>query len=120
MNMVNSVDTNNPPIIVAAIPANIASPNRGSIPKMVVPDAIVTGTIRVLVASITALTGITPLLNCKSISSTKTIAFLIFIPINPNYPKIAKKSSDLPNKSNPSTTPIKIRGNIHMISTGFL
>ena len=45
--------------MVAAIPANIASPNKGSIPKIVVPDAMVTGTIRVLVASTTA--GTAPL-----------------------------------------------------------
>ena len=57
--MVRMVDTNKPPIMVAAIPANIASPNKGSIPKIVVPDAIVTGTIRVLVASTTA--GTAPL-----------------------------------------------------------
>ena len=55
--MVRMVETNRPPMIVAAIPANMASPNNGNIPKIVVPDAIVTGTIRVLVASITALTG---------------------------------------------------------------
>ena len=59
--MVRMVETNRPPMIVAAIPANMASPNNGNIPKIVVPDAIVTGTIRVLVASITALTGARPL-----------------------------------------------------------
>ena len=116
--MVRMVETNKPPMIVAAIPANIASPSNGSIPRIVVPEAIVTGTIRVLVASITALTGASPLSICKPISSTSTIAFFIFIPISPNNPSIAKKSSDLPNTSNPSTTPMKINGSIAMISTG--
>ena len=105
--------------MVAAIPANIASPNNGNIPKIVVPEAIVTGTIRVFVASITAFTGDKPAFNCKPISSTSTIAFLIFIPIKPNRPSIAKKSRDLPNTNNPNTTPMKINGSIAMINTGF-
>ena len=41
--MVSTVDTNKPPIMVAAIPANMASPNNGSIPRIVVPEAMVTG-----------------------------------------------------------------------------
>ena len=34
--MVRIVETNRPPIIVAAIPANMASPSNGNIPKIVV------------------------------------------------------------------------------------
>ena len=51
--MVRMVETKSPPMIVAAIPANIASANSVNIPKMVVPEAIVAGTIRVLDASMT-------------------------------------------------------------------
>lgn len=38
--------------------------------------------------------------------------------INPNRPRMAKKSNDLPNKSNPHTTPINTSGNISIINTG--
>lgn len=41
-------------MIVAAIPPNMASNSNGSIPRIVVPDAMATGTMRVVVALITA------------------------------------------------------------------
>ena len=44
-------------MIVAAIPPNMASNSNGSIPRMVVPDAMATGTMRVVVALITASRG---------------------------------------------------------------
>ena len=37
------------PMMVAAMPPNMASNNNGNIPRIVVPDAMATGTIRVVV-----------------------------------------------------------------------
>lgn len=54
MNTVRNVATNRPPIIVAAIPPNIASGRRGNMPRMVVPEAMATGTSLDLVAATTA------------------------------------------------------------------
>ena len=65
------VETNNPPITVEASPANMESASNGVIPRMVVPDAIVTGTIRVLVASTTAVVRGNPSCCFNPISSTK-------------------------------------------------
>ena len=47
-------------MMVAAMPPNMASNNNGNIPRIVVPDAIATGTIRVVVALITASRGAFP------------------------------------------------------------
>ena len=44
-------------MMVAAMPPNMASNNNGNIPRIVVPDAMATGTIRVVVALITASRG---------------------------------------------------------------
>ena len=66
-------------MIVAAIPPNIASNSNGNIPRIVVPDAIATGTIRLVVALTTASSGFFPILASKSICSTSTIAFLILM-----------------------------------------
>ena len=41
-------------MIVAAIPPNIESKSSGSIPRIVVPEAIITGTMRERVAIVTA------------------------------------------------------------------
>ena len=38
------------------------------------------------------------------------MAFLMFMPINPSKPRMAKKSKDLPSSNNPSTIPMKISG----------
>ena len=105
-------------MIVAAIPPNIASNSNGNIPRIVVPDAIATGTIRLVVALTTASSGFFPILASKSICSTSTIAFLIFMPINPSNPRIEKKSNDLPSNSNPNTIPMNINGNISKITVG--
>ena len=51
---VSSVATSRPPMIVAAMAPNIESNNRGSIPRIVVPEAIATGTIRLRVAAVRA------------------------------------------------------------------
>ena len=85
---------------------------------MVVPDAIATGTIRLVVALTTASNGFLPVFASRSICSTSTIAFLIFIPINPSKPRMEKKSNDLPSNTNPKTIPIKISGNINKITVG--
>ena len=47
-------------MMVAAIPPNMASNSNGSIPRIVVPEAMATGTIRLIVALITALRGSSP------------------------------------------------------------
>ena len=85
---------------------------------MVVPDAIATGTIRLVVALTTASNGFLPVFASRSICSTSTIAFLIFIPISPSKPRMEKKSNDLPSNTNPKTIPIKISGNINKITVG--
>ena len=105
-------------MIVAAIPPNMASNSNGSIPRIVVPDAIATGTMRVVVALITASRGAFPAAVSVSIWSTRTMAFLMFIPINPNKPRMAKKSNVLPNSNSPSTMPIKISGSISKMTMG--
>ena len=105
-------------MIVAAIPPNMASNNNGSIPRMVVPDAMATGTIRVVVALMTASRGAFPAAVSASIWSTRTMAFLMFIPISPSKPKMAKKSNVLPNSSSPNTMPIKMSGNISNMTMG--
>ena len=61
MKSVNIDATKSPPIITAASPPNNESKRRGSIPSIVVPDAITTGTIRDFVAVITASTPGFPL-----------------------------------------------------------
>ena len=105
-------------MIQAAIPPNIASNSKGSIPSIVVPEAIATGTILDFVASIIASSRGVPFSSSIPIWSTSTIAFLIFIPINPSTPRIAKKSSIFPVTANPKTTPIKIRGTINKMIVG--
>ena len=80
-NSVNAEATSRPPMMVAAIPPNIASNSNGNIPRIVVPDAMATGMIRLVVALITAFSGAFPEAASMSIWSTNTIAFLIFIPI---------------------------------------
>ena len=66
-NNVNAEATSNPPIMVAAIPPNMASNNSGNIPRMVVPDAMATGTIRLTVALMTASRGDFPAVDSMSI-----------------------------------------------------
>ena len=51
---VSSEATSSPPMIVAAMPPNIESNSSGSIPRIVVPEAIMTGTILDRVADRTA------------------------------------------------------------------
>ena len=59
-NSVNAEATSRPPMMVAAIPPNIASNSNGNIPRIVVPDAMATGMIRLVVALITAFSGAFP------------------------------------------------------------
>ena len=104
--------------MVAAIPPNMASNNSGNIPRIVVPEAIATGMMRLVVALMTAFSGFLPAAVSKSIWSTSTIAFLMFIPIRPSRPNMEKKSNDLPSTSSPSTIPMKISGSINRMTVG--
>ena len=60
--------------MVAAIPPNMASNSSGNIPRIVVPEAIATGMMRLVVALMTASSGFLPAAVSKSIWSTSTIA----------------------------------------------
>ena len=105
-------------MMVAAIPPNMASNSSGNIPRIVVPEAIATGMMRLVVALMTASSVFLPAAVSKSIWSTSTIAFLMFIPIRPSRPNMEKKSNDLPSNTYPKTIPIKISGNINKITVG--
>ena len=104
--------------MVAAIPPNMASNSSGNIPRIVVPEAIATGMMRLVVALMTASSGFLPAAVSKSIWSTSTIAFLMFIPIRPSRPNMEKKSNDLPSTSSPNTIPMKISGSINRMTVG--
>lgn len=55
-----SVPNSNPPMMAAANEPNMASVNKGIIPKMVVREAIITGRKRLCELSINAAVGSTP------------------------------------------------------------
>ena len=105
-----SVPNSNPPMMAAANEPNMASVNKGIIPKMVVREAIITGRKRLCELSINAAVGSTPRFICNVISSINTIPFLINIPINPSVPTIATKLKVFPVSSMTATTPTKTRG----------
>ena len=66
-----------PKTIVAAIPPNTTSNNRGILPNTVVSAAISTGLTLDTVASITAVCGSRPFRLCMLTSSSNTITFFI-------------------------------------------
>ena len=86
---------------------------------VVVPEASVTGTIRLRTARKTALAALpSPRARSSAILSTKITAFLIFIPTRPSKPSSEKKLKLLPKRAKPNTTPVKISGIIARITIG--
>ena len=90
-----TVPTSKPPIMATAIGPNMASEIKGIIPKMVVPEAIMTGRRREEEAASNAWTGGTPAFIWIVISSISTTPFFIIIPISPKAPTIATKLKGL-------------------------
>ena len=103
---VMSVPTKSPPIMVTANEPNMASGTNGTMPRMVVRLAIMTGNRRDFELRIKAFLGVTPFAISKLISSIKTMPFFIIMPINPNTPTMATKPNCLPLRRTNGMTPI--------------
>ena len=88
--------------------------------NIVVNEAIITGLNLPEELLSKASTGSTLSLSCNSISSIKTIPFLIIIPTKPSTPTIATNPKVLPDANIPKITPISNRGMQQTIISGFL
>ena len=112
------VEKNSPPMIVAAIEPNIASPSSGIIPRMVVSEAIITGRRRLWALTTSpAMRSVSPL-HRWPISSNNTMQFLISMPINPNAPTMAQKSNVFPVSNIAPTMPTANKGMQHNTIVG--
>ena len=78
-------------MIVTAIEIKNASVSSGIMPRIVVAAASMTGRIRATPESTTASKGFFSVSICRSISSIRTMAFLIIIPIRARNPSRGMK-----------------------------
>ena len=100
----------NPPMMVTASDPKRESEMRGIIPRMVVSEAIITGSRRDLLLSMSALSSGLPWDICSDISSMSTIPFLIIIPISPSMPTMATNPKSFPERSTDGKTPTTTNG----------
>ncbi len=105
-------------MIVAAMAPNIESNSRGSMPRIVVPEARATGTMRLRAAATSAAAGSVPVRRSSPMRSTSTTAFFTFMPTRPSRPSSEKKLKTLPVTASPSTTPMKTSGIISRMTAG--
>ena len=97
-------------MMVTASDPKRESEMRGIIPRMVVSDAIITGSRRDLLLSMSALSSGLPCDICSDISSMSTIPFLIIIPISPSMPTMATNPKSFPERSTDGKTPTTTNG----------
>ena len=109
-----------PLMMVTAIAEYIGSVISGSIPRMVVRLAIITGRVRLTVAFTTASYGCIPSSVSRVISSTSTMPFFTIIPISPMKPMIAMNVNGEPLRNSAGAMPQSVNGkHIRMSITFF-
>mmetsp|Transcript_22079 Transcript_22079/g.35139 ORF Transcript_22079/g.35139 Transcript_22079/m.35139 type:complete len:223 (-) Transcript_22079:184-852(-) len=109
----------NPPMMVIAIDTKNASVKSGAIPRMVVTAASITGRKRDTLAFTIASRIDRPSPRTKSISSTRTMPFLISMPDRLNRPSKAVKVNGISVPNKPSTTPFTDMGTKSQIMMGW-
>jgi hypothetical protein len=106
-----------PAMIVTAIEAKNTSQRSGAMPRMVVPEASTTGRRRLTeAATIASDCGSPASAFWASISSTRTMAFLMSIPDRLRRPRSAVKLKGSPVKRRPSAAPFTAIGTIVQIT----
>ena len=106
-------------MMVTAMLTKNASVNSGSMPKMVVAAASITGRRRETLAVTTASVKSIPVSRVRSISSTSTMPFLISIPDRLSRPSNAVKVNGSPAPNSPIVTPLIDIGTSSQITSGW-
>ena len=105
-----SVPTASPPMMVTASEPKSESLMSGIMPRIVVSEAIATGSRRDLLLSISAALNSLPCEVCSEISSISTMPFFIIMPISPRMPTMATKPNSLPERRTDGNTPTTTNG----------